>query len=324
MNTERTAIMRKEKLSLLLLILVMLISAFPVLTYADVQSALTSADPVIKIISYEIIDGSVELDNEFTIKITLKNCNTFATAYNVIADVSSEDMDLRLIDGEVNQVYFQSIAPNATVSFTQKFSLEETYPYRSAMLTYTFYYSGENGIEFDNRTIITPKVTIPCKLKLNVLSVASTASVGSRSLVNVRCTNSGAIDMSSLVMKIEGNIVESQKTTDLGALKSGEQVMQDCYVNFIEEGLETLKISFEYKDESGNTYTLPESEYTVEVTSFNKTSVDSTSKSNSRTISIAGRTFSAKWVVATIIFVCAVVYLIVKLLKSTGKGRSKK
>lgn len=324
MNRERTAIMRKEKLSLLLLILVMLISAFPVSTYADVQSALTSADPVIKIINYEIIDGSVELDNEFTIKVTLKNCNTFATAYNVISDVSSQDMDLRLIDGEVNQVYFQSIAPNATVSFTQRFSLEETYPYRSAMLTYTFYYSGESGIEFDNRTIITPKVTIPCKLKLNVLSVASTASVGSRSLVNVRCTNSGSIDMSSLVMKIDGNIVETQKNTDLGALKAGEQVMQDCYVNFIEEGLETLKISFEYKDESGNTYTLPESEYTVEVTSFNKASVDSTSKSSSRTISIAGRSFSVKWVIATTLFVCAIIYLIVKLLKSTGKGWSKK
>lgn len=316
--------MHKAKLSLSLFIFIILISSFPISVYADTPSALATADPVIKIINYEIVEGNVELDNQFTVKVTIQNCNLYATAYNVVSDVSSEDMDLRMIDGEVNQTYFQSIAPGATVSFNHTFSLEDTYPYKSAMLTYTFYYSDENGEEYDNRTIITPKVIVPCKLKLNVLSVASTAVVGSRSLVNVRCTNDGSIDMSSLIMKINGNIIENQKTNDLGALKTGDQVMKDCYVNFLDKGTQTLKISFEYKDESGNKYTFPESQYTVEVSPSTTPSVDSPSNSKTNTISIGNRTLSVKTFILSIILIVTIVVLIVKLLKSIKYGRLKK
>ena len=42
-------------------------------TYADVPSALSSADPVIQVQSYEIKNNNIELDSKFTIKVTLKN-----------------------------------------------------------------------------------------------------------------------------------------------------------------------------------------------------------------------------------------------------------
>ncbi|MBQ3583705.1 MAG: hypothetical protein IJA27_03230 [Lachnospiraceae bacterium] len=313
--------MCREKFSYLFLVLLLFFSSFSISAYADTATALSSANPVIQVIGYEIVEGNVELDSEFTIQVTIKNCNSYATAYNVIADVSSQDMDLRLTDGAVNQVYFQSIAPDATVSFNQTFSIEKTYPHTSAALTYSFRYSGEDGDEFTNQTTITPKVIIPCKLKVNVLSVASSASVGSQALVNVRCTNDGVIDMSSLVMKIDGNIIDSQKENDLGALKAGEQVMKDCYVNFLKEGIQYIDISFEYKDESGNSYTIPKTSYIVNVSSENTFSVSTTSKSGSGTIQIAGKTFTIKSLVASVIAIVVLVVVILKLLDSINKGR---
>lgn len=316
--------MRKYRLRNFLFIFTLFtlfLSSLTITTKADTATALSSANPVIQISNYEIVDGSVELDSEFTVEITLKNCNAYATAYNVIVDSTTQNLDLRLVDGEINQVYFQSIAPNSTVSFKQTYSVEKTYPYKSAMITYDFRYSGESGKEFDNRSIITPEVIIPCKLKLNVLSVASTTSIGAQTHINVRCTNDGTIDMSSLVMIIDGNIVESQKIHEFGALKAGEQIMMDCYVSFLKVGTQNINISFEYKDESGITYTLPASEYTVEVTSGNVVSVDTPKDNTKGKVNISGKTFSVKLLIIGIISIVVLSYIIIRLFKYLTKGK---
>lgn len=250
--------------------------------FADVPSALSRANPVIQISEYEIMSENIEPDGEFTIKITVRNNNSYATAYNVVCEAQTPDMDLHLTDGQVNQVYFQSIAPDETVSFSQTFYIEKTFPYKSAALTYRFNYSDENGNAYSNSTSLSPRITIPCKLKINVLSVASKASLGARSLVNVRCTNDGIIDISNVTMNLSADIPEEQQHFDLGALKSGEQLMKDCYVNFMKTGSLGLKVSFTYKDEAGNTYTLPENTYAVEVSSERVVSVDYVSRKSIR------------------------------------------
>lgn len=283
--------------------------------FADVSTALSNAEPVIQVVEYEIIDGNIELDSQFAIKITLQNNNAYATAYNVMAEVNTQDMDLHLVNGQVNQVYYESIGPNQTVSFVKNFTVEKTYPYKNAMMTFTFNYSGENGKEYANSTSITPKVTIPCKLKINVLSVSDMASLGARSLVNVRCTNDGIIDISQIVMRIEGNIEETQKDVELGELKAGEQLMQDCYVSFTKSGAQDLKISFVYKDDSGNEYSLPESTYAVNVIAESMTSIDTPSKS--------GNGISIKMILVISVVVIGIIYVIIKLYKSIEKGEVK-
>ena len=91
--------------------------------FADVPSALSRANPVIQISEYEIMSENIEPDGEFTIKITVRNNNSYATAYNVVCEAQTPDMDLHLTDGQVNQVYFQSIAPDETVSFSKSFAI---------------------------------------------------------------------------------------------------------------------------------------------------------------------------------------------------------
>ncbi len=260
-----------KKLNIIAVIIMVFIITIPNLNtstaYGDTASALTNADPVIALTNYEIVDGKLEIGEEFTIKVTIKNCNKYADAYNVVVDVASQDLALRLSDDSVNQVYFETIGAGKEVSFEQTFALGDAYPYDNAMLTYTFYYSNAATEEFDNRTIITPKVVIPCKLTLNILSVASSATLGSRSLVNVRCTNSGTIDIEDITMNIEGAVNDKYKSIELGSLKANEQLMQDCYITFNSVGKQDIKISFTYHDKEGNEYTLDKSEYTVNVTS---------------------------------------------------------
>ena len=312
---------KKTGISFLILTILFCLSIYQPDIRADVPSALSSADPIIQVQSYEIVDNSIELDSQFTIKITIKNNNAYATAYNIISEVNTPDMSMHLVDGEVNQKYFQSLGPNQTISFEQSFYIEKTYPHRSAMLTYTFEYSGENGKEYSNSTSLTPKITIPCKLQLSDFTIAESASLGSRSHISVKLVNDGTIDISNIEMRLNANIIDSQKSITLGGLKSGEELSQDCYINFLKEGTQDVKVSFVYKDESGNTYTLAEAAYPIDVTSENHISVKSDSNSESGTINIAGNNISIFVFILVMLIVIGIVYVIIQLYKSMQKGR---
>ena len=92
--------MKKLKPFFVLFLIVSIINGiFSINTKADTASALSNADPVIVLTNYELIDGSYETGSTFTLKLTATNCNHYADAYNVIIDVSTEDLSLRLGDG---------------------------------------------------------------------------------------------------------------------------------------------------------------------------------------------------------------------------------
>lgn len=322
-NCNHVNCKKYKSVFLFTLILSLLFLCSNTISFADIPSALSKAGPVIQLVEYSITEGNVELDSQFTIEVTLKNNNAYSAAYNVIATADTPDMAFHLVNGQVNQTYFQSISPNDSVTFSQTFYIDKTFPYNSAFLTYSFTYYDENGNKYTNSTSLSPKVTIPCTLKINVLSVASTASLGSRSLVNVRCTNDGTIDISSIEMHLSGDIMDSQTVFELGSLKSGEQLMKDCYVNFTKYGQQALKISFTYKDDDGNTYSIAENTYSVNVTSEKSSSVDSASSSGGNMV-IGGKSIRPGYFIIVIIITVAAVYFIRRLLKSmktTKKGK---
>ena len=71
-----------KKLHIIAVIIMIFIITIPNLNtstaYGDTASALTNADPVIALTNYEIVDGKLEIGEEFTIKVTIKNCNKYA------------------------------------------------------------------------------------------------------------------------------------------------------------------------------------------------------------------------------------------------------
>lgn len=299
-----------KKLKYIISILTALFCLVSTLDYtakADVASALTNVDPVVMLTDYEITDGSLEIGGQFTIKATITNCNKYADAYNVVVDVSSEDMSLRLNDENTNQAYFEVVPAGKSITVEHTFSIEQNYPYESAMLTYTFYYSNAATLEFDNRTIITPLVTTPSKLDINVLSVATSATLGSRSLVNVRYTNTGTNDIEKVTMLIDGAIDENYKEIDLGSLKAGEQHMEDCYITFEKSGKQKINISFICEDDAGNKYTIEPKEYTVNVKS---------SSTASATIKKPNQKLKTAWQIFEIVFILLIALMLLLRIRS--------
>jgi|GEM_PF-5425443 len=235
-------------------------------------------NPVIMIEKYEIVEGEVAPGKTFKLSVTIKNKNTHADAFNVIVDESTEDYSLKIANGAPNQIYYETIPAGQTKTFERVFYVGQNYPYDNAMVTYSFYYANEQTKEFQNRTIITPGVILPSELTINVLSVAESAIVGSRSLINVRCTNTGNIDISDIVMHVEGDVPDIYKEISLGGLNAGEQLMKDCDVTYNSSGKKEVKISFKYTDKYGTECTIDEKTYEVEVKS---SSVNSGKATNS-------------------------------------------
>lgn len=293
--------------------------SYPVHIFADTASALSNAEPIIQITGYEITKGNLELDSEFTIKITITNKNAYASAYNIIASAITDDVSFHLSDNQVNQNYIQSLGPNSSTSFEQTYKLEKNYPNKSIFLTYKLNYSGENGSRYENDSSISPTVNIPCKLKLSNISVSNTATLGSRSSISITLVNDGTIDITSIKMKLNGDIIDSQKNIEFGALKSGEELSKDCYVNYLKENDKGIGISFEYKDESGNAYTIPESTYPVIVTSAGS-SVNTDSEIGAHTINLFGIKISIISFLIILIIVIISVFIIIKLYNNVKKG----
>ena len=201
------------------------------------------------------------------------------TSADVASVLSGANPSFHLAENQVNEVYFQSIGAGQSVKFQQTFYIEKALELMSVPVQYNLRYFNSSGKEYANATTFSPQVTIPCRLKINNISVASNAYIGSRCLVNVRLTNDGTIDISNIKMIVDGNVPQDQQTFDIGALKAGEHIMKDCSVNFLKEGTQKLKIDFEYTDESGITYTLDTKTYSVSV-SGSKPSESNSSSSN--------------------------------------------
>ena len=158
------------------------------------------------------------------------------TSADVASVLSGANPSFHLAENQVNEVYFQSIGAGQSVKFQQTFYIEKTLELMSVPVQYNLRYFNSSGKEYANATTFSPQVTIPCRLKINNISVASNAYIGSRCLVNVRLTNDGTIDISNIKMIVDGNVPQDQQTFDIGALKAGEHIMKDCSVNFLKEG----------------------------------------------------------------------------------------
>ena len=300
---------------ILVMAILLIIIMFPQNVQADVVSVLSDAAPVIQVVEYQIVNGNVEVDSEFQVEITLKNCNEFSTAYNVICSVETENVGLKLADGEVNQNYIQSIGGNETIKIKKRFYIDKTYPYENAKLTFIMSYTGENGKEYTNSTYISPMIKDACKLKITGLTIPQKATTDSRTMITVKCENEGALNISNLSMKIDGDIQESQKNNYLGDIKAGEQLNKNVYINFNRTGRQEIKISFVYNDESGNEYV--EEEKVVEIEVSYRTG---TTKSKSGSLDTA---VDGKLLIVMAVLVIVIIYVIMKLLNSMKKGGKK-
>ena len=279
-------------------------------------------NPKVLVTSYEITEGIVAKDEEFTIKVELTNMNSHADAYNVVTTFTSYSENVYISEGNSNVTYFEQIKAGETVSFTMELGVMDVSLSDSVSLGFTSVYSNDEGVEYGIESIITPLIEEKAEMEVPAVSVATKAVVGAKALVSVRYSNVGDNGIENVVMKIEGNIEESQKTVKLDDLNVEEQKYLDYYVTFTQEGEQKLTISFEYQDTNGNSYTIDAKEYTVDVYSY--TNIDD----EAGVISTERFTIGSKeiymLIAVSVLVGVALIIAVVTLVKKGSKDAKKK
>ncbi|MBQ7360634.1 MAG: hypothetical protein IJW63_11150 [Lachnospiraceae bacterium] len=279
-------------------------------------------NPKVLVTSYEITEGIVAKDEEFTIKVELTNMNSHADAYNVVTTFTSYSNNVYITEGNSNVTYFEQIKAGESVSFTMELGVMDVSLSDSVSLGFTSVYSNDEGVEYGIESIVTPLIEEKAEMEVPAVSVATKAVVGAKALVSVRYSNVGDNRIENVVMKVEGNIEESQKTVKLDELNVGEQKYLDYYVTFAQEGEQKLTISFEYQDSNGNNYTIDAKEYTVDVYSYTNVD-DEAGVINTERFTIGSKEIYML-IAASVLVGAALIVAVVTLVRKRSKDAKKK
>lgn len=232
------------------------------------EEILKVTDPRLMVSGYEVVEGEIAQEEAFSLEVDVTNVNEYADAYNVLLTFNSASGNIRLADGETNQVFWETIPAGQSVSFTMDYEVPAQYTSDTMVIEYNISYLDQYGNGYNNLSSITPKIDKSCEMLINSLSVAQKAVVGSKALVNVRYSTEGALEMKSARMLLEGDIAGGNKEVVLEVVEGGQQKSLDYYVSFDEEGAKSLTISFVYTDENGNEHILEGETFTVEVSKY--------------------------------------------------------
>ncbi len=254
--------------AVLLMAISMRVNATEVSADIVASNILSNTEPRLMVSGYEVTEGKIAQEEGFTLSVDVTNVNKYADAYNVQVTYTSKTTNVRLADGETNQVFWEEIPAGETVSFTMDYEVLSAYESDTIIMEYTFGYIDQYGAGYTNVSTISPKIDKSCEMTINSLSVAENAVLGSKALINVRYSASGSLEMKSAKMLIEGSIAGGSKEVDLEVSSKGLQKSLDYYVNFEEEGTQEVVISFVYTDENGTEYKVDSESFSVEVSKY--------------------------------------------------------
>lgn len=226
----------------------------------------SSADSaVLEIDSYEVEEGILHAGEEVTLKLAVKNTSSLADAQNVIITYDAANDMLFPVYGEDNQVYLGTIAAGKTKEVSISLMVSKNYSADFAKLNVEFDYASAGTLVNNNVTLNIPTY-VSGMLSSESVIVANNATVGTNSLVSIRCKNGGTTDISDVKLVITGNVDEESREITLPIIGAGKTCTQDYYVRFTESGIQTLQVAYEYMDAQGTVYTVDGGEYKVNVT----------------------------------------------------------
>lgn len=292
-------------------------------TIAFAETYKSELYPIVRVVSYEVIKGSIEPGESFEMEFTVENSNVHSTAYNILIGYTVKLEDTFYINmGETNQVYIEKLEGGETTTFVAKLNVVDYAVRPVSVLSFSYYYENEESIQFENTTDISPEITLNppnSELDIKSLIVSENADYNEDIIVTAMYSNIGETDLRNIKLIISGNIQDGKKTFDLGSLNVNEHDISSVYINFTEKGKQTLLYSFTYEDSEGLNYTTENKETNVIVAEkqIEDSSLVESDNIFSTIFDFQGKTF--KIVALLVLLISGLGILINILLKLKGK-----
>lgn len=245
-----------KRMILLALALILFCAAVPAAT-ASAQTVNTDGaqlriGPVLMVTDYTVVEGERDPGSSFVLKMNIANLSEHASAHNVVATLTIENVSVSLQEGVTNQLYFHEIAPQETVSV--QFPLE-VYSYateENMILSMTMTCYDDAAVHYDFQTMMTPDIAVSRTLSVTSLAVPQFIHRNSSMIISATINNVEPVTLSNIKMHVVTQYGE--QVTDVGQLLKEESRTVDCIYRFSEAQAEDVKVYFTYESLYGHKY----------------------------------------------------------------------
>ncbi len=208
------------------------------------------SDPLI-VMAGEEFDLNIEFLNTNAAK-TVKNIKMYLTLFEETSSDSAKTGNIFTPVNSSNTFYFDSIAPKGTAQKTIRlYTVPDAQP-KTYTLTVNFEYEDGNGREYTATELLGINVKQPTEIELGETYVPEMMEVGGYINVSFELYNTGKVTVNNLMIKLEGDVDTSTKSTYYGTFESGSTEYYDNGFSIMNEGPNNVKIIVSYDDPSGD------------------------------------------------------------------------
>lgn len=219
--------------------------------------------PVLMVTDYAIAEGETVPGSSFMLRMNIANLSEHASAYNVMATLTIENVSVALQEGVTNQKYYHEIPPMQTVS--AEFPLE-VYSYcteENMILSMTMTCYDAAAVHYDFQTMMTPTVEVARTLQIGSLTVPQHVHRNSSMIISATLTNVEPVTLNNVRMHVITQYGE--QITEVGQLLNGESKTINCIYRFPEQKTEEVQVYFTYESLYGLKYTTEHQDFEVVV-----------------------------------------------------------
>lgn len=221
----------------------------------------------VQIESYSIEGESVVPGEEFDLKVVLKNTSGTKNIGSCLVTAESKDGVIEPVYGQSNQFFIESIDAGTATEVTLKLKAANGIETLSTPLIFSITYADENTLQNANISTLFLPVSTSGTLKIDNLSVPNVATLGTKSRVSITYGNSGADELTNIVLHVVGSRLGSDLEFPLESLAGGDEKYAEAYIDYIAVGDQSVQISFTYDDIDGLTHETELQNYQVVVSS---------------------------------------------------------
>lgn len=208
--------------------------------------------PVLMVTDYTVIQGERGPGSSFVLQMNIANLSEVASAHNVMATLTIENVSVALQEGVTNQLYFYEIRPQETVSV--QFPME-VYSYcadENMILSMTMTCYDEAAAYYDFQTMMTPDIEVARTLHVSSLAVPQFVHRNSSMIISATMNNVESVTLKNIQMHVVTKYGE--KVAEVGQLLSEESRTVDCMYRFPEHGTEDVQVYFTYESLYGHQF----------------------------------------------------------------------
>ncbi len=231
------------------------------------------ANPYVHISDFEIIEGVIESQEDFTLRLYVTNANPLADAHNVMMTLFFlTDTLLNTPIGETNQHYIEFLAAGETEVIDLHLKMQEVPSdatedtvLPSVPMEFFFEYIGMHGTGYENRTSITLMQNHKSELGIQAVNIPNTAGAGQDTPVEMSILNIGQTDLENIIVTIDGNFAQSPIIFEQASLNIDESFLLNEDFMFTDLGEEIINVNISYENTQGYAYSMQEESYTIQV-----------------------------------------------------------